>query len=74
MNIAVSHTPLLVQIERHCASSSAIRVHISPSGPSTLVREAGAREFDGKYQFTLSMISIPPDWIFGIMNLAECSR
>ena len=69
--MAVSHTPELVQIVRHPASSRQTEAQISVAGPSAAVRECGAFDRHGSYQLTLSMMSSPPGLILGMINFAE---
>ena len=71
MKIAVSHTPELVHIDRQPASPAATSAQTGVCGPSAAVREFGAFDWHGRYQLTLSMMSIPPGLILGRMNLAE---
>jgi hypothetical protein len=41
MKMAVSHTPELVQIDRHRVSSAQTSAHTDVAGPSAAVREFG---------------------------------
>jgi hypothetical protein len=71
MKMAVSQTPELVQIVRQLLSSRQMDAQVSVAGPSASVRELGAFDWHGRYQFTLSMMSIPPGLILGMMNSHE---
>jgi hypothetical protein len=71
MKMAVSQTPELVQIVRHPASSRQTSAQAPAAGPSSAVREFGAFDRHGRYQLTLSIMSIPPGLILGMTNFAE---
>lgn len=71
MKMAVSQTPELVQIVRHFASSRQTSAHTPAAGPSSGVREFGDLDRHGRYQLTLSIMSMPPGLIFAMINFAE---
>ena len=63
--IAVSVTPLVVQIRRQVSSAAEASFHVAVSGAALGRSDAGEAVPDGRYQFTLSMMIMPPGLIFG---------
>src|ERR1039458_4236625 len=66
--IAVSDTPLLVQIRRHPARAAAACSHPAVGGAAGGRSENGDMLCDGKYRCTSAMMSMPPGLIFGSRN------